>query len=299
MRYLIINADDFGITAHANAAVQQAHREGVLNSASLMVNEPGFAEAVEIAKGTPSLGVGLHVVTTTDRALLSAAEAPRIVGQDGKFGADPFRVGVKYAFSKSAQAELKREMAAQFERFARTGIPWSHADGHQHFHLHPVVWQLFLELCDEYGVHRIRIPHEEVRAHLRSGGDGPNLNTIGLLALRLARRRCLRLLRERGTLGGRPAFFCERVYGTLQSADMHTEYVVSLLDRLGGRTNEIHCHPGTAYAFRLPAGEQEGDVRDVEHKMLSAPAVRAKIDALGLCTGRYEDVENALRKPRA
>src|SRR5437588_7983476 len=60
-RRLIINADDFGRSAAINQAVIRAHREGVLTSASLMVNEPAFDEAVQLARENPKLGVGLHL----------------------------------------------------------------------------------------------------------------------------------------------------------------------------------------------------------------------------------------------
>src|SRR6266850_1817584 len=58
-RRLIVNADDFGASPSINQAVIRAHHEGILTSASLMVNEPGFDEAVALAHETPTLGVGL------------------------------------------------------------------------------------------------------------------------------------------------------------------------------------------------------------------------------------------------
>ena len=139
-RFLIIHADDFGMTPQVNAAVLRAHREGVLTSASLMVAEPGWQEAVEIARHSPTLGVGLHVTVTFDRALLPHSEIPLITRPDGKFFANPVTAGLRYARSEKAQNQLRREMTAQFDRFAGTGLEWSHADGHQHFHLHPFVW---------------------------------------------------------------------------------------------------------------------------------------------------------------
>ena len=60
-RRLIVNADDFGLSPSVNSAVIRAHREGILTSASLMVNESGFDEAVKLAKENPRLGVGLHL----------------------------------------------------------------------------------------------------------------------------------------------------------------------------------------------------------------------------------------------
>ena len=295
-RFLIINADDFGMTAQVNAAVRGAHQEGILTSASLMVAEPGFAEAVEIAQENPALGVGLHVVTTFDRALLPHSELPDITTPDGNFLKNPLAAGLRYNRSKAAQDQLKREMTAQFERFAATGLEWSHADGHQHFHLHPFVWDTFLDHCDQFGVHRLRTPYEEVRAHFRAGGDGPNINTLGTLFLRAQRRRCLRRLVERKTLGGKPVFLCDRVYGTMQSSHMTEAYWLRLLDRLQGRVIEIYAHPGTDYAVKLPVSQQTETVRDTELRGLLSPEVRAKITSLHLPMGRYADAEEFLHR---
>ncbi|HEY4984932.1 MAG TPA: ChbG/HpnK family deacetylase, partial [Verrucomicrobiae bacterium] len=60
-RRLIVNADDFGRSHSIDEAVIRAHRDGILTTASLMVNEPGLDEAVALAKQNPKLGVGLHL----------------------------------------------------------------------------------------------------------------------------------------------------------------------------------------------------------------------------------------------
>ena len=320
MRYLILNADDFGYSDAVNAAILRAHREGVLTSASLMVAEPGCEAAVETARQTPALGVGLHVAVTYDHALLPPRDIPLLADAQGKFGADPLRVGLRYSFSHKAQAQLRREMEAQFARFAHFGLDWSHADGHQHFHMHPIVWDTFLDLCDAYGVHRLRIPHEELRAHFGNTekkkrrkeekensfgkdssflkGDGPNLNTVATLFLRAMRRRNLRVLRARGTLGGKPVFLCERVYGQLQTGNMNTAYTLRLLDRVHASTSEIYFHPGTPHARALPAAQQINGICDVELQTLLAPAVRARIEALGIQTGTYAQIETAVNKTK-
>src|SRR5579885_3332619 len=73
-RRLVVNADDFGRSASINAAVIRAHREGVLTTASLMVNEPACAEALALARENPRLGVGLHLTLLMGRAALPPAE---------------------------------------------------------------------------------------------------------------------------------------------------------------------------------------------------------------------------------
>jgi len=291
IKSLIVNADDFGYSARVNAAVVRAHREGILTSASLMAAEPGFEEAVALARAHSKLGVGLHVATTYDHPLLPPAEIPALVGSDGKFGHDPFLTGLRYAFSRSAQTQLRREMEAQFARFAATGLPWSHADGHQHFHLHPVVWTHFLDLCEQYGVHRIRLPRESLRSHRKVCGQTPAFNTVACLFLEMLSRRCLRMLKARQSRGNRPFFVCDQVYGSYQTGNMTTDYTLDILGEITSPHNEIYFHPGAPHARLLPPSQRHDGIEDVELAALLAPAVRTRVESLSLQLSTYADAE--------
>ena len=83
-RRLIVNADDFGRSHSINQAVLRAHREGILTSASLMVNEPDCAEAVALAKANPKLGVGLHLTLLYGRCALPPEKIPGLVNVRGE-----------------------------------------------------------------------------------------------------------------------------------------------------------------------------------------------------------------------
>src|SRR5438067_10426812 len=61
---LVINADDFGLSAGVNRGILEAHAAGTVSSTSLLVNAPGFADAVRGARSAPGLGVGLHLNLT-------------------------------------------------------------------------------------------------------------------------------------------------------------------------------------------------------------------------------------------
>src|SRR5688572_33399331 len=82
---LIINADDFGLSREVDAAVIRAHTEGVLTTASLMVNEEGFEEAVELARSHPRLGVGLHLSLVCGRSALTRDKIPNLVDAQQRF----------------------------------------------------------------------------------------------------------------------------------------------------------------------------------------------------------------------
>src|SRR5713226_2061196 len=78
-RRLIVNADDFGRSSSINQAVIRAHREGILTTASLMVNESAFDEAVALARQSPNLGVGLHLTLLCGHSALTPDRIPGLV----------------------------------------------------------------------------------------------------------------------------------------------------------------------------------------------------------------------------
>jgi predicted glycoside hydrolase/deacetylase ChbG (UPF0249 family) len=126
MKFLIINADDFGYGGGVNRAIAELHDQGVVTSAGLMVNTPGTGEAVALAATRPRLSLGLHVNFTN--------EAQRLVEFD-----DP--------------AVCRRELRRQFDQFvALTGRPPTHLDSHQHVHRRPRCQPSFLELAQEHGL---------------------------------------------------------------------------------------------------------------------------------------------------
>src|SRR6266540_517180 len=109
-RRLIVNADDFGRSHPINEAVIRAHREGILTTASLMVNEPGFEEAVARAKENPRLGVGLHLTLICGQAACLPGEIPGLVDNQRRFSNQPVGVGFRYFFLPSLRAQLAREI---------------------------------------------------------------------------------------------------------------------------------------------------------------------------------------------
>src|SRR5207248_2157932 len=150
VKAVLFNADDFGARPDVNRAIIRANREGVLTSASLMVNEPAAGEAIRLAKENPDLAVGLHLTLSDGRSALSAAGFPK----------SPAIAGIISYFRRR---ELRAEIVAQFDRFAQSGLAFSHVDGHQHLHLHPVIWDEMVRQCESHGVRCVRIPSEELR----------------------------------------------------------------------------------------------------------------------------------------
>lgn len=159
----IFNADDFGISKGVNAAIVKAHREGILNSASLMINQKYAAEAVKLAKEMPELEMGLHVNLTNEYPAASAQEIPLLVDGQGKLK-NGFVNLLLLSFFKPRQLRLQVEieMRAQIAKYLTTGLPLQHLDSHRHVHMIPQIFKTMRKLQKEFEVSRIRVMNENI-----------------------------------------------------------------------------------------------------------------------------------------
>ena len=159
----IFNADDFGISKGVNAAIVKAHREGILNSASLMINQKYAAEAVKLAKEMPELEMGLHVNLTNEYPAASAQEIPLLVDGQGKLK-NGFVNLLLLSFFKPRQLRLQVEieMRAQIAKYLTTGLPLQHLDSHRHVHMIPQIFKAMRKLQKEFEVPRIRVLNENI-----------------------------------------------------------------------------------------------------------------------------------------
>lgn len=236
-RRLIVNADDFGLSPAVNQAVVRAHREGILTSASLMVNEPGFAEAVALAKENPRLGVGLHLTLSHGHAALPPEQIPGLVNARGELSSQPVSAGRDYFFDRQLREPLRREIHAQFEKFKATGLPLDHVNGHLHFHLHPAVFRILMEDGEQLGIRRMRLTRDPFWFDARlNSGQWFYRASHAFIYLCLSRR-------ARGELQRRNIRHTGRVFGLLQNARVDESYVLRLLPRLPPGDSELYSHP--------------------------------------------------------
>jgi hopanoid biosynthesis associated protein HpnK len=269
---LIFTADDFGLHPAVNQAVELAHREGVLDAASLMVGAPAAADAVACARRLPSLRVGLHLVLADGAAVLPRARIPALVDAGGRFGDRMARDGARFFFLPYVRRQLEAEIRAQFEAFAATGLTLDHVNAHKHFHLHPTVLSLLLRIGREHGLRAVRLPAE-----------------AGAPALL---RPWLRLLARRLDRAG--IAHNDQVVGIRHSGAMDEAVLLQALRSLPAGVTEIYLHPGTqsgsAIAPSMP-GYRHAD----ELAALLSPKVRAAADALNLRRGGFADLFAAAR----
>ncbi len=134
-RVLIINADDFGLSAGTNAGIIRCHEQGILTSASLMVRWPDAREAADYARRHSTISVGLHV------------ELAEWIFKNGNWIA-------KYEVVKTTDADaVKTEVTRQLEAFSSlVGRDPTHIDSHQHVHRDEPVRSILSQVALDLGV---------------------------------------------------------------------------------------------------------------------------------------------------
>jgi len=203
-RRLIVNADDLGRTRGINEGIFEAHRRGIVTSATLMVNYEPAREAVAMLESTPRLALGLHVALTGGAPTLPADQVPSLVDTRGLLPAKP--EGLRAADPR----EIVLEARAQLQRFRElTGREPTHFDSHHHSHRIPAVCDALIELARECD-RPVRGASLEVKQRLAEAGVGTS------------------------------DAFVERFFGETASLPV----LLEILSELESGTTELMCHPG-------------------------------------------------------
>jgi hopanoid biosynthesis associated protein HpnK len=237
MKKVIVTGDDFGLAVPVNEAIAEAHEKGILTTASLMVGGEAAADAVRRAQQLPSLKVGLHLVLVEGQPILPPERIPDLVDNQGQFQSRLFHAGVNYFFRPGIRRQLESEIRAQFAAFRDTGLPLDHVNAHNHFHLHPTVFNLLLKVGHDYNLRSVRFPHEPPFVSWRSSKRGLGKK----LANHLFLAPWMSLMRRR--LRNAHLRFNDFIFGIADSGAMTTDLVLRFLGFLPEGVTEIYFHP--------------------------------------------------------
>jgi predicted glycoside hydrolase/deacetylase ChbG (UPF0249 family) len=170
VRRLIVNADDFGMTAGINRAIAEAQEHGIITSASLMAKSRAFDEAAALARSltenNPHFSVGCHVVLLDGDSVLPGARVASLLPRGAQNGSHLRSSLYDFALAalrgKLQPDEIEAEATAQIERLQAAGIKPSHFDTHKHAHMFPTVLRPLLRAARARGVPAVRNPFGQV-----------------------------------------------------------------------------------------------------------------------------------------
>jgi predicted glycoside hydrolase/deacetylase ChbG (UPF0249 family) len=271
-KQLIVNADDYGRSPGVSRGILQAHREGIVTSTTVMINQPGLEPQLEEALACPELGIGLHLVFSAWRPLLPPDAVPGLVNEQGAF-LDQHTLWARA--EEIPVDQLRAELTAQIDRFAHlAGRPPDHLDSHHFVHLYPPFFQVYADLADQHRL-PLRIPFPPETDFTQAVKTLPFLEGFphdlvrGMVATNSA------LVASRGL--AHP----DRFIGTFFGREVLTlEALLKLLQDLPAGASELMCHPG--YDDAALASSTYRAEREIELKLLTHPAVCEQVQALGI-----------------
>lgn len=244
MRRLIINADDFGLTSGVNRAILEAHRHGVVTSATMMAGGRAFAEAVQLAQHAPQLNVGCHVVLVDGEPLLPPEQVPTLLAAGE---ARPhFRNGIGELATVALRgridaAQVEAEAVAQMRKLQAAGLKLSHFDTHKHAHMFPAILRPLLRAARSCGVRALRNPFAPVKplafAHLLRRPR---------LWKRYSEVKALRRLLDnfRQAVQQEQMLTTDGTFGIVSTGALDEKLFEAIVGSIPEGTWEFVCHPG-------------------------------------------------------
>jgi predicted glycoside hydrolase/deacetylase ChbG (UPF0249 family) len=170
---LIVNADDFGLSAGVNQGIWEAHERGIVTSTSCMVRGPAVSDAAEYGSSHPSLSIGLHIDLG-----------------EWKYAGDSWQP-VYEVVSLNDEKAIEGEVMRQLDAFRRWfGREPTHLDSHQHVHLREPVRSVLVAMA-----RRLETPLRHISPGIRYCGEFYGQTTEGLpLADAISVNAILRIL---------------------------------------------------------------------------------------------------------
>jgi hopanoid biosynthesis associated protein HpnK len=274
VRRLIINADDFGLTAGVNRAIVEAHDSGIVTSATMMANGQAFEDAVSLARSRTRLGVGCHIMLVDGTPLLretashtlldsskSTPEAPCFREGIGKFAAAALR-------GRLDPDEIEGEAAAQIRKLQASGISVTHLDSHKHTHMFPQVFKPLLRAAQACGVKAIRNPFERVRSSQLAARPGlwRRWTEVGIL------RSLAKGFRE--AVGSAGMVTPDGTFAIVATGALDEPLLRRMVEHLPDGTWELVCHPGYNDADLQNIHTRLRESREQELRLLTAQSTR-------------------------
>lgn len=124
-KYLIINADDFGLNKKQNEAIKDLLCNKLITSTSLMSVAPEAEDAVSFSRDI-SFPVGVHITLNSDdkKVLYPSLTGASSLGKEGLW-----HEGKNLTF-KARRKDIRAEIEAQYSYIADKGTRVDHADSH-------------------------------------------------------------------------------------------------------------------------------------------------------------------------
>jgi len=273
VRRLIVNADDFGLTAGVNRAIVEANRLGVLTSATMMANARAFDEAAALARSQPGLKMGCHVVLIDGDPV--SANLPTLTNGLGRFRTSLKEFALAAVRRQISADEIQQETEAQIRKIQSRGITLTHVDSHKHTHMFPHILRPVLRAAKACGIKAVRNPFEPFRAWPHGAvlaAPGLWLRSAGVTAFQMFAAEFRRALKEEGMRS------TDGTVGIAATGKLDRKMLLRILKALPEGIWELVSHPGYSDADLKAAGTRLTMSREIELSALTSAETKEALE---------------------
>jgi predicted glycoside hydrolase/deacetylase ChbG (UPF0249 family) len=275
---LVVNADDFGMSAAISRGILRAHRDGIVTSTSLMGNAADLPAARAMLSEAPNLGVGVHLALCGGGPVAPADSVRSLLAPDGAFWPRGQDFIAAWAKGRILPAEVERELDAQVARVRDAGIAIDHLDTHHHLGFLPVVGRAMEAVARRHDI-----------AGLRSAVERPTLAWVtdprrGLEAGMITLSAWL----TRRQLGARR--HGPQTWGYVEAGHLDEIRILEIIGRLGPGLHELICHPGEAAGDGDTRGQSPRYQRTAELASLTSAKVRRALEQRDVSLCKWGDL---------
>ncbi len=232
-KYLVVNADDFGIDTRINSGIAHACRAGIVRSVSVVAGGQKFNEALDLIKDLPGIGVGVHLCLVAEKPVLPSVNLPSLVGKDGCLHPSYRHFLLRLCTGRIDLREVELELESQITKVMAKGIRPTHLDSHQYVHLFPDILDVVVRLAVKYGIKWIRYP-----GRLNGGARFTCRGALKKSWLLFSAQAQMQKINKNGV------HFPDFSYAVEQSGHLEKRVLKACLGRLNEGVNDITCHPG-------------------------------------------------------
>lgn len=272
---IILNADDFGLSISHNNAVLKGYENGLLKSASIMVNTEAFEDALtRVLPKCSNLGIGMHLNIMEGKPI---TECSLLINKNGNFKSDYLYLMLNQN-NKKLMIEIENEFEAQIKILLNYGVLIDHIDSHVHTHAIPQIFRITCRLAKKYNIKYIRTQYEKPYiVPNKFFTKNYMINFIKILLLKYYTNKNKKVLINSGLLSN------DYVIGVGYTGMMDKQTIISGLQNIPtGKITEAIIHP-------CEYEDNRKNSHSIEYEILIDKNLKNEIQCLGYIISNYKD----------
>ena len=240
MKYLIVSADDLGLSESITRGIIKGYEEGIVTSLNIIPAGEAFYDAMELIRAVKPKEISAHLTLTEPGPVTEADKVPSLLTKEGSFHESYPGFLIDFFSGKIDLGQIYIELKNQLERLKTSGLPITNLSSHQHIHMLPGILEIFIRLAKEYNIPSIRYPRKDVLLYPYLLQKIFKKIILGYFSGKMKKAFDEASIR-----------YTDNFLGFLDSGNIREELLIKMLSTLPEGTTELVTHPGFISSYVL------------------------------------------------